>query len=69
MSATRNRYIISFHSIHVNSALLLLSAVFVVRWVSDDLYSNEEFLGLYQLPNIEASTLTCMIDSFQPVPQ
>ena len=33
----------------------------MIRWVSDDLHSNEEFLGLYQLPNIEASTLTSMI--------
>ena len=33
----------------------------MIRWVSDDLHSNEEFLGLSQLPNIEASTLTSMI--------
>ena len=33
----------------------------MIRWVSDDLHSNEEFLGLYQLPNIQASTLTSMI--------
>ncbi len=35
--------------------------MFVVRWVDDDLQSNEEFLGLYQLPNIEASTLISMV--------
>ena len=33
----------------------------MIRWVSDDLHSNEEFLGLYQLPNIQASTLTSVI--------
>ena len=33
-------------------------SVMVLRWVSEDLEVNEEFLGLYHVPSIDAATLT-----------
>ena len=39
----------------------LIQVVLVLRWVDDDLQAHEEFMGLYNVPTIEASTLTSMI--------
>ena len=61
MSATRNRYTCHFRITHVIIWIIILQAVFAIRWVGDNLQANEEFLGLYQLPNIEASMLISMI--------
>lgn len=33
-------------------------AVIVLRWVSNDFEVNEEFLGLYNVPTIDVTTLT-----------
>ena len=33
----------------------------MLRWVADDQYSQEEFLGLYNVPTIEAATLTYIV--------
>ena len=33
----------------------------MLRGVADDLYPQEEFLGLYNIPTIEAATLTSII--------
>ena len=38
----------------------------VLRWVSEDLIVNEEFIGLYQVPSIDAATLVSVArDTFQ----
>ena len=33
-------------------------SVIVLRWVSEDFEVNEEFFGVYNIPNIDAATLT-----------
>jgi len=33
-------------------------SVIIFRWVSEDFEVNEEFLGVYQVPSIDAETLT-----------
>lgn len=33
-------------------------SVIVLRWISEDFEVNEEFLGLYNVPSIDAATLT-----------
>lgn len=39
----------------------LEQATTIVRWVSDSLEISEDFIGLYQVPAIDADTLTAAI--------
>lgn len=38
-----------------------MQVVIVLRWVDDELNVHEEFIGLYEVPSIEASSLVFVI--------
>ena len=38
-----------------------MQVVIVLRWVDDELNVHEEFIGLYEVPSIEASSLVFII--------
>ena len=38
-----------------------LQVVVALRWVHDELLVHEEFIGLYDVANIEATSLVCVI--------
>lgn len=59
MRASKQLYII----IHTNFELVFLSTqvVIVLGWVDDEPSVHEEFIGLYEVPSIEASSLIFVI--------
>lgn len=61
MLLTRSKY--ATHKIlqYKTYILFLLQVVLILRWVDDDLCAHEEFIGLYEVPTIEASSLVFVI--------
>ena len=57
LSAVRSAQFVSITMGETTEASNTEQVVFCLRWVDNGLEAHEEFTGLYQVPNIEASTL------------